>query len=70
MAYDQLNDKIQNSQIKKELKDLLKSYLSGEPFFTKATLEDAETRLRKHKNHVKGTSTRDPDIEPSELLDG
>jgi hypothetical protein len=65
MAYDELNDKIQNSsQIKKELKDLLKSYLSGEPFFTKATLEDAKTRLEKRKNTAKGPSGKDSFVVP------
>jgi hypothetical protein len=57
MSYDKLNHKIQNSsKIQKELKDLLKSYFSGEPFFTKATLEDAKTRLEKRKNTVTGPS--------------
>jgi hypothetical protein len=71
MLYNELNDKIQNSsRIQKELKDLLKSCFSGEPFFTRDTLEDAETRLRKHKNHIKDTSTKDLEIKPSELLAG
>jgi hypothetical protein len=71
MSYKELNDKTQkSSKIQKELKDLLKSCFSGEPFFTRATLEDAETKFWKHKNHVMGTSTKDLEIKPSELYAG
>jgi hypothetical protein len=66
MAYNELNDRIQNSsKIQGELKDLLKSYFSEEPFFTKATLEDAKTRLEKRKNKVKGPSGKDSVVVPN-----
>jgi hypothetical protein len=64
MAYDELNDKVQNSsKIKKELKGLLQSYFSGEPFFTKSALEDAKVRLEK-RNTVKGPSGKDSFVVP------
>jgi hypothetical protein len=43
-----------------KIKHLLQPFVSGEPYFTKAMLEEMDTKLAEYKNHVKGTTFEKP----------
>jgi hypothetical protein len=55
----EIDPEVRKAGIEK-IKRLLQPFVSGEPYFTKAMLEEMDTKLTEYKNHVKGTTSGDP----------